>query len=73
MLRRIFRPKREKMARRWRRFRNLYASLNISRVIISRRVKWARHVAHMGDMRNSYRILVIKPEGKRLLGRPRHR
>jgi len=36
-------------------------------------MRWARHVAHMGEIRNAYNILVGKPEGKRPLGRPRHR
>jgi hypothetical protein len=40
-------------------------------MIKSRRMRWAGHVARMGEMRNAYRILVGKPEGKRLLGRPR--
>jgi hypothetical protein len=39
----------------------------------SRRMRWARHVARMGEKRNEYRILVGKPERKRPLGRPRHR
>jgi hypothetical protein len=39
----------------------------------SRRIRWARHVARMGEKRNAYRILVGNPEGKRPLGRPRHR
>jgi hypothetical protein len=42
-------------------------------MIKSRRMRWARHVARIGAMRNAYRILVGKPEGKRPLGRPRHR
>jgi hypothetical protein len=42
-------------------------------MIKSRRVRWAGHVARMGEKRNAYRILVGKPEGKRPLGRPRHR
>jgi len=60
----------------WRRLHNeelhiLYTSLNIIRVIKSRRTRWAGHVARIGDMRNAYSILVVKPEGKRPLGRPR--
>jgi hypothetical protein len=43
----------------------------IIRTITSRRVKWARLVARMGEKRNAYRLLVGKPEGKRTLGRPR--
>jgi len=62
----------------WRRLHkeelhNLYASLNIIRVIISSRVRWAGHAAWMGEMRNAYHILVGKPEGNRQLRRPRRR
>jgi hypothetical protein len=52
-----------------RSFINLYSTPNIIRMIKSRRIRWARHVARMGEKRNAYRILV----GKRPLGRPRHR
>jgi hypothetical protein len=52
---------------------NLYSSPNIIRMIKSRRMRWAEHVAHMGEKRNAYRILVGKPEGWRPLGRPRCR
>jgi hypothetical protein len=52
---------------------SLYASPNIIQVMKSRRVRWARHVARMGEMRNAYIILVGKSEGKRPLGRPRRR
>jgi hypothetical protein len=51
----------------------LYASPNNITVIKSRIMKWAGHVAHMGEMRNAYKILVRKPEGKRPLRRPRDR
>jgi hypothetical protein len=51
----------------------MYSSPNIIRTIKSRRMRWAGHVACMGETRNPYRILVGKPEGKRLLGRPRRR
>jgi hypothetical protein len=51
----------------------LYSSPNIIRIIKSRRMRWARHVARIGEKRNSYRLLVGKPEGKRPLGRPRSR
>jgi hypothetical protein len=44
---------------------NLYSSPNIFRMIKSRRMRWAGHVARMGEKRNAYRILVGKPEGKR--------
>jgi hypothetical protein len=52
---------------------DLYSSPNIVRVIKSRRMRWAGHVAHMGEGRGAYRILVVRPEGKRPLGRPRRR
>jgi hypothetical protein len=52
---------------------SLYSSPNIVRVIKSRRMRWAGHVARMGDGRGVYRILVGMPEGKRPLGRPRRR
>jgi hypothetical protein len=53
----------------WRRLRNeelhnLYTSPNIIRVIKSRRIRWAEHVARMGEMRNVYKILIGKPEGR---------
>jgi hypothetical protein len=51
----------------------LYSSPNIIRIMKSRRMRWARHIALMGEKRNAYRILVGKPEGKRTLGRPRRR
>jgi hypothetical protein len=51
----------------------LYTSPNIIRLIKSRRMRWAGHVARMGETRNVYRILLGKPEGKRPLGRPRCR
>ena len=51
---------------------DLYSSPNIVRVIKSRRMRW-RHVARLGEERGVYRVLVGKPEGKRLLGRPRRR
>jgi hypothetical protein len=70
VLRRIFGPKREKVAGSWRRLHNeelhnLYASPNITRVIKSRKMRWVGHVTCMGEMRNAYIILVRKPEGKR--------
>ena len=51
----------------------LYSSPNIVRVIKSRRMRWAGHVARMGEERGAYRVLVGKPEGKKPLGRPRRR
>jgi hypothetical protein len=52
---------------------NLYSSPNIIRIFRSRRMRWAGHVAQMGETRNAYRILVGKPERKRPLGRPTRR
>ena len=49
---------------------DLYSSPNIVRVIKSRRMRWARHVAHMGESRVVYRVSVGNPEGNRPLGRP---
>jgi hypothetical protein len=49
---------------------NLYSSQNIVMIINSRRIRWVGHLAHTGEMRNAYRILVRKPEGNRPLGRP---
>jgi hypothetical protein len=71
-------PKRDEVTGEWRRLHNkeLYAlcsSPNIIRVIKSRRLRWAGHVACMGERRGAYRALVGKPEGRRPLGRPRHR
>ena len=51
---------------------NLYSS-NIFQVIKSRRMRWAGHVAFMGERRGVYRILMVKPDGKRPIGRPRRR
>ena len=78
MLRRKFGPRRDEVTGEWRRPHNeelndLYSSPNIVRVIKSRRMRWAGHVARMGEEREVYRVLVGKPEGKRPLGRPRHR
>jgi hypothetical protein len=52
---------------------DLYSSPNIVKVIKSRRMRWAGHVARMGEGRGAYRVLVGRPEGKRPLGRPRRR
>jgi len=78
VLRRIFGPRRDEVTRELRRLHNeelndLYCSPNIVRVIKSRRMRWAGHVARMGGERGAYRVLVGKPEGKRPLGRPRGR
>jgi len=66
------------MTREWRKLHNeelndLYSSPNILRVITPRRMRWAGHVARMGERRGVYRVLVGKPEGKRSLGRPKRR
>ena len=78
VLRRIFGSKRDEVTGVWRKlhneeFNDLYSSPNIVRVIISRRIRWAGHVACMGEMRGVYRVLVGKPEGRRPLGRPKLR
>jgi hypothetical protein len=78
VLRRIFGPKRDEVTGKWRMLHNeelhiLYSSPNIIRHIKSRRVRWAGHVARMGEERNVYRVLMGKPEGKRPLETPRHR
>jgi hypothetical protein len=74
----IFGPKRDEVTGGWGRLRNeelndLYSSPNIIRVIRSRRMTWAGHVARMGEGRGAYRILVGRHEGSRSLGRPRRR
>jgi hypothetical protein len=75
VLRRIFGPNRDVVTRGWRNLHNeelhnLYSSPSTNRMIKSRRMRWAGHVARMGEKRNAYRILVGMPEGKRPLGRP---
>jgi hypothetical protein len=75
VLRRIFGPKRDEVTREWRKLHNeelrdLYSSPSIIRIIKLRRMRWAGHVARMGEKRNAYRLLVGKPEGKKPLGRP---
>jgi len=76
--RRIFGPKKDEVTREWRKLHkeelnDLYSSPNIVRVIKSRIMWWAGHVARMGEGRCVYRVLVGKPEGKRPLERPRRR
>jgi hypothetical protein len=75
---RIFGPKRDGVTGGWRKLHNeelhnLYSSPSVIRIIKPRRMRWAGHVARMGEKRNVYRLLVGKPEGKRLLGRPSRR
>jgi hypothetical protein len=76
--RRIFGPKRDEVKGEWRKLHNkelhnFYFSPNVIRQIKSRRMRWAGHVARMGEERNVYTVLMGKPEGKRPLGRPRSR
>jgi hypothetical protein len=78
LLRRIFGRKRDVIKVDWRKLHkeklhNFYSSPNIIRMIKSRNMRWAGHIARMGDKRNAYRMLVGKPEGKRPLGRERRR
>jgi len=78
VLRSIFGSKRDEVTRELGKLHNeelndLYSSPNIVRVITSRRMRWAGHVARMGERRGVYRALVGKPEGKRPLGRSRRR
>jgi hypothetical protein len=70
VLRRIFGPKRDEVAGEWRNLHNeelhnLYSSSDIIRQVKSIRMRWARHVARMGEERKLYKVLVGKPEGKR--------
>jgi hypothetical protein len=78
VLRTIFAPKRDGVTGGWRKLyneelHNLYSSPSIIRIIKWRRMRWAGHVARMGEKMNVYRLLVGKPEGKRPIRRPRRR
>jgi len=78
LLRRVFGPKRDEVTGEWRKLyneelRDFYSLPSIVRVVKSRRMRWAGHVAHMGEGRVVHKFLVGKPEGKRPLGRPRGR
>ena len=69
VLRRVFGPKRDEVTGEWRKLHNeelsdLYSLPNIVRVVKSRRMRWAGHVARMGEGRGVHRVLVGKPEGK---------
>jgi hypothetical protein len=71
-------PKRDEVTGEWRKLHNeelndLYSLSNIVRVVKSRRMRWAGHMARMGEDRGVHRVLVGKPEGKRPLGRSRRR
>jgi hypothetical protein len=77
-LRKIFWPKRDDVTGEWRRLHNvelndLYYLPNIVRMIKPRRMRWAGQLACMAEGRGVYKVLVVKLEGKRPLGRPRHR
>jgi hypothetical protein len=78
VLRRIFGLKKDEVTGGWRKLHNeelhnLYSSPSIIRMIKSRGMRWAGHIARMGRKWHAYRILVRRPERKRTLGRPRHR
>jgi len=78
VLRRIFGPKGDELTGEWRKLHNeelndLYSSPNIILVIKSRRLRWAGHIARMGERRDVCRVLVGKPERKRPLGSPRRK
>jgi hypothetical protein len=78
VLRRIFGPKRDEVIGEWRKLHNeelhnLYSSPDIIRQIKSRQMRWAGHVARMGEERKLYKVLVGKPEGERPLARPRRK
>jgi hypothetical protein len=78
VLRKIFGPKSNVVTWEWRRLQNeelhaVYPSPNIIRVIKSRKMRWAGHVASMEDRTGVYRGLAGRPEGRRPLGRPRRR
>jgi hypothetical protein len=78
VFKRIFLSKRDEVRGGWRKLHNeelhdLYSSPSIIRMIKARRMRWAEHVARMGEKRNAYRLLVGKPEGRRPLGGPRRR
>jgi hypothetical protein len=78
VLRRTFGPKRDEVTVEWRILRNeelndLYSSPNTVWMIKSRRMRWVEHVARMGKGRGAYRILVGRPEERRLLWRPKRR
>jgi hypothetical protein len=79
VLRRIFGPKRDEVMGGWRKLHNeelhgLYSSPSIVRVIKARMMmRWVGHVACMAEVRGAYNILVVRPEGRRPLRRPRHR
>jgi hypothetical protein len=78
VLRRIFAPKKDEVTGEWRKLHseelhNFYSSPDVIRHVKLRRMRWVGHVARIGDEREVYKVLVVNPEGKRPLGRPRSR
>jgi hypothetical protein len=78
VLMRTFGPERDEVTEEWGKLHNeelhdLYSSTSIIRIMKARRMRWAGHIARMGEKRNVYRLLVEKLERRRPLGRPRHR
>ena len=78
VLRKVFGPKRDEVTVEWRKLHNeelnvLHSLPSIVRVVKSRRMRWAGHVARMREDRGVHRVLVGKPEGKRPLGKPKSR
>jgi hypothetical protein len=76
VLRRISGPKRDEVTGKWSKLHNkelcdLYSSPSIIRTIKSIRMRWAGHVARIGEKKEAYSVLIGKSEGKRPLGRPR--
>jgi hypothetical protein len=77
VLRRIFGPKRSEVTGGWRKMHSeklhdFYSSTYVIRIIKLMRMRWVGQRARMAEMRNVYKIVGEKPEGKRLLGRSRH-
>jgi len=78
VLKRVFEPKRDEVTEERRKLHNeelrdLYSLPNIVQVVKSRRIRWAGHVARMGEGKVVHTVIVGKPEGKRLLERPRRK
>jgi len=78
VLRKIFKPKRDVVTRKWSRLHkeephDLYTSTNVIRVIKSRRMRWAGHVARTGERRGAHSVVERKPEGKKPIVKTRHR
>jgi hypothetical protein len=78
VLRGIFGQKRNEVTGEWRKLHsgelhNIYSSPNTIRQVKSRRMRWAGHVARKGEDKKVFKVFVVKPEGNRLLGRPKRR